>query len=247
MTWIMTGTGHRIDFLSPDPDEIMLMDICIALARNHRFGGHSPVKVAQHLCEVQALMLTKALEMGITDPVVLAEIALVALLHDFPEFAVGDIPTPLKKLLGPLFAEIEARLLDCMLVKWELVDAYLKWHDLLGWADQEAVQQEATNYKMDGWLQTEGLVQTKVPNTWVPEDKTITVTPYAHTEELMCSAVTHSFIKFMHQSGRYLLVSPEWRKTIEKWAHRENTSVNEFIHSVDEGFPSFLISGVRYF
>lgn len=203
MSWIKTSSGRKIDFLQPDPEQISIFDICLALSRNHRFAGHSPIKVAQHLLEVLNLMLRRAVE---ENPDIsekdLAEIALVALLHDFPEFAVTDCPTPLKRLLGPVYAEIEDRLLLCMQVKWNLVEAYAKWLSLLKWADQEAVEQEATRYQIDGHYIDEHRVSQKVPNEWVPEGKVVNLNTAVWPEEMVRDALGQMFIRYMVLSGR---------------------------------------------
>lgn len=184
MTWIMTGTGRKIDFLNPDPDQIWMIDIQRALSRNPRFGGHGAIVVAQHLIEIVHIMLRRAEEqfIGLTE-VEKAEIALVAMIHDFPEYVLVDVPTPLKRVLGPVYAEIEDRLLKCMLKKWRLTAAYERWEELLKWADQDAVQQEAIRYKMDGFYLDSDLKPHTRPNEWVPQDRPINLHSYVWSEE----------------------------------------------------------------
>lgn len=243
MTWIMTGTGRKIDFLNPDADQITLIDICIALSRNHRFGGHSPLKVAQHLLEVMTLMLDKALKENPQISVLeLAEIALVALLHDFPEYAVGDIPTPLKRLLGTQFAEIEDRLLGVMLEKWNLTEAYEKHNALLKWADAVAVQEEAVRYKLDGWFMNDEYQMIEVPRCWVPADLVLTLRDEVWDEELLCSVLTMAFIRFMYVSGRADLIGGNWMKEVTLQAAIEKKSVAECI-TEPAGLPPLLIHG----
>lgn len=209
MSFIKTSSGRKIDFLQPDPEQISIFDICLALSRNHRFAGHSPIKVAQHLLEVLNLMLRRAVE---DNPDIsekdLAEVALVALLHDFPEFAVVDVPTPLKRLLGSAYAEIEDRLLGAMLTKWQLHEAYAKWNSLLKWADQEAVEQEATRYQIDGIYIDEYRVSHKVPNEWVTEGKVINLNVAVWQEEMVRDALGQVFVRYMILSGRTHLLDP---------------------------------------
>jgi hypothetical protein len=228
MSWIMTSTGRRIDYLNPDPEQISIFDICTALSRNHRFGGHCPIKVAQHLLEVLNLMLRRATE---ENPEIsekdLAEIALVALLHDFPEYAVTDCPTPLKRLLGSAYAEIEDRLLVCMQVKWDLVEVYQRWTQLLKWADQEAVEQEAIRYKLDGYVMDQDLVRHKVPNVWVPEDKPINLNTAIWPEELVSNTLGQLFVRYMILSGRYELLEPHFHDKIEALVESTGVSVEQ--------------------
>jgi len=230
MSWIKTFSGRKMDFLNPDPDNIILMDICIALSRNHRFGGHSPVKVAQHLLEVLNLMLREAEEKELTfSKKELAEIALVALIHDFPEYVVGDIPTPLKRLLGSGFDEIEARILQVMLVKWDLVEAYAKWNTLLKWADAEAVQQEAIRFKLDGWIMSEDLDHQQTPHEWTPADREINLVNGTFSEEALQPLLTTVFIRYMVLSGRFELLTPFWQSHVTEMVEESGRTMLDVV------------------
>lgn len=99
MTWMMTLSGHHLDLLNPQPDQIDFYDIATALARAERFAHHCPVRgysVLQHSLHVASLL---------DDP----EERLYALLHDASEAYTGDIITPVKQLLSGL-EELEQRL-----------------------------------------------------------------------------------------------------------------------------------------
>jgi hypothetical protein len=207
----MTGSGRRIDFLNPDKSQFFLLDIATSLSRNHRFGGHSPIKIGQHILEVMNLMLRDASFSSDLTEVQRSEIALVGLLHDFPEFAICDVPTPLKKLLGDAYADIEARLLAAMLERWNLAEAYERWGDLLHWADREAVQQEASRYRLDGLFIDEWGNESKVPNLWVPEDKDINLKSEILEESDVYYGVSRAFVKHMVLSGRWSLLTDAQR------------------------------------
>lgn len=227
MSWIKTHSGRRIDFLEPDVEQIHVMDISVSLGRIHRFGGHSPLKVGQHVIEVMNLMLRKAEEDQLTfSKIELSEIALVGLLHDFPEYVIGDIPTPLKRLLSPQIAEIESRLLDAMLVKWNLADAYTKWNGLLHWADRNAVQQEAHRFGLDGSFIEEseaGFTDTKTDFEWVPGDIEITLSNLVYETRDVMEGVLRAFVRHMVLSGRTQLLSPHYRAVVAQhtpsWKH----------------------------
>lgn len=94
--WIQTASGRAFSLTAPDPADVDLGDIAAALSKIARFNGHTrrPYSVAQHCCFVASI--------------VPEEFALHALLHDAAEAYVGDIVTPLKKIV-PLFSVIEAR------------------------------------------------------------------------------------------------------------------------------------------
>lgn len=230
MTWIATQSGHQIDFLNPDPDQILLMDIAVSMSRVARFGGHSPMKIGQHVIEVMHLMIRRAREEDLTFSLKeLSEIALVGLIHDFPEYVVGDCMTPLKKLLGTAYEEIETRILNAMLNKWSLNKAYRKWEELLTWADREAVQQEATRFKLDGWLLTEEVEQTKIPNRWVPENKSVNLITGLIPEEDIQSLLTALFIRHMVLSDRFDLLSPHWQKFLTDAAAEDGVTIEEWV------------------
>lgn len=76
---IRTHSGW-LHVLTPTPDEIHIRDIAHALSMICRFGGHvdSFYSVAQHSVIVSYH--------------VPPDMALVGLLHDAAEFAVGDLP-----------------------------------------------------------------------------------------------------------------------------------------------------------
>ncbi len=94
MTWMLTNSGRRIDFPTPDPSQICLEDIATHLSRVPRFAGatETPYSVAQHSIYVSHL--------------VPEEHQLQALLHDAAEAYCCDLPTPLKSLL-PEYKAIE--------------------------------------------------------------------------------------------------------------------------------------------
>jgi 5'-deoxynucleotidase YfbR-like HD superfamily hydrolase len=94
--WIQTASGRAFSLTEPAPADVDLQDIASALSKIARFGGHTrrPYSVAQHCCLVASI--------------VPAEFRLHALLHDAAEAYVGDIVTPLKRLV-PLFSLIETR------------------------------------------------------------------------------------------------------------------------------------------
>lgn len=96
MSWILTQSGRKFDFLDPKPEQIYLLDIAHGLSCESRFSGQTNkfYSVAQHSEWVSRL--------------VPPEFALQGLLHDAAEAYCKDIPSPLKKLL-PEYSEIERR------------------------------------------------------------------------------------------------------------------------------------------
>jgi hypothetical protein len=96
VTWIQTFSGRRIDFLNPDPYEIDLLDVGIALSRIPRFCGATKAfySVAQHSCLVYQIVRDNHPDDHAA--------ALWALLHDAHEYVMGDMPAPLKYAIRQL-------------------------------------------------------------------------------------------------------------------------------------------------
>ncbi len=104
MSTILTHTGRYFDYTRPEDYDYPIEEIALALSRVPRFsgqtvidphtGGYHCASVAQHSVRV-ALLAGRRL-------------ALHGLMHDAHEAYVGDVPTPLKRLL-PGYKEIEQR------------------------------------------------------------------------------------------------------------------------------------------
>lgn len=99
--WLQTHAGLALDLLNPQPEQIDLADVAVALCRIPRFGGHTsvPYSVAQHSLVVAAILQAQGCP---------AQVVLQGILHDAPEAYLGDMPTPLKRLLKD-YREVEER------------------------------------------------------------------------------------------------------------------------------------------
>jgi 5'-deoxynucleotidase YfbR-like HD superfamily hydrolase len=110
-----TVSGKLIDPNNIDPTLIDINDIGWSLSRINRFSGHTvttiPYSVAQH-CVFVAEMLEEA---GHNKHIVT-----FGLLHDAAEYAIGDIPSPVKKIpeLQAVIDPIEERILNAIYVKF---------------------------------------------------------------------------------------------------------------------------------
>lgn len=127
-------SGTYFDFLNPRADMVHVEDIALALSNTARFGGHSRrfYSVAEHALLVHRLVA------DVAD----AELAYAALHHDSHEAYLGDIPTPLKNLLGSAVPRL-ASLID-EAIGWKLsVDLDLAMHDIVKAADEQALWIEA--------------------------------------------------------------------------------------------------------
>jgi hypothetical protein len=115
-TWIQTFTGKQFWPLSPDPDDIDIIDIAHALSNVCRFTGHSYdfYSVAQHCVFVSQHV--GAVSENPND-------TLWGLLHDAPEAYLCDVASPVKHApgeFGKLYREYEKVLMDCICVKFGL-------------------------------------------------------------------------------------------------------------------------------
>ncbi len=105
--WQRMLSGRRLDLLDPSPFDIEIEDIAHGLARVARWNGQTygshPFSVAQHSLIVEMVMRHKSPDMP-------ADAALMALLHDGPEYVIGDMISPFKSAIGEGYKTIEAKL-----------------------------------------------------------------------------------------------------------------------------------------
>jgi hypothetical protein len=105
--WQRMLSGRRLDLLDPSPFDIEIEDIAHGLARVARWNGQTIgahiFSVAQHTLLVDAVARRQT---GTIDN----RLALAILLHDAPEFVIGDMITPFKAVIGDAYKGVEQRL-----------------------------------------------------------------------------------------------------------------------------------------
>ena len=115
--WQRMLSGRRLDILDPSPLDVELSDIAHGLARVARWNGQTqgdyPFSVAQH--SVLVLELFRA-----HHPTADARAQLYTLLHDAPEYVMGDIISPFKTVMGGNYKEVEQRLLAAVHLRFAL-------------------------------------------------------------------------------------------------------------------------------
>ncbi len=150
--WQRMLSGRRLDLLDPSPLDIEITDIAHGLARVARWNGQTLgahiFSVAQHTLLVEAVMREQS-------PRVDRSLRLAALLHDAPEYVIGDMISPFKAVLGGDYKSVEKRLLAAIHIRFGLppilspdIDrqikdadrgaAYLEATELAGFASAEA-------------------------------------------------------------------------------------------------------------
>jgi len=109
--WQRMLSGRRLDLLAPDPADIDIEDIAHGLARVARWNGQTvgdyAFSVAQHSCIVADI--AEALS-----PDASRQAHLTALLHDAPEYVIGDLISPFKAALGLDYKAFERQLLSAI-------------------------------------------------------------------------------------------------------------------------------------
>ena len=152
--WQRMLSGRRLDLLDPSPFDIEIEDIAHGLARVARwngqtFGDHA-FSVAQHCMLVEDLLAA-------FKPGVAQRWRLAALLHDAPEYVVGDLISPFKAAVGLDYKSLENKLLSSIHLRFGLpaqlpeditalikradkAAAYFEATQLAGFATEEALE-----------------------------------------------------------------------------------------------------------
>jgi 5'-deoxynucleotidase YfbR-like HD superfamily hydrolase len=145
-------SGRRLDLLDPSPLDIEIEDIAHGLARVARWNGQTHgshiFSVAQHTLLVEAVLRAAS-------PRIDHRVRLAVLLHDAPEYVIGDMISPFKAVIGGSYKVVEKRLLAAIHIRFglppvlpqELTErikaadagaAYLEATRLAGFAESEA-------------------------------------------------------------------------------------------------------------
>ena len=115
--WQRMLSGRRLDLIDPSPLDIEISDIAHGLARVARWNGQTKgaeiFSVAQHSLLVEALV-------GALAPQAAGPARLFALLHDAPEYVIGDMISPFKAVIGGDYKAIEMRLLAAIHIRFGL-------------------------------------------------------------------------------------------------------------------------------
>jgi len=150
--WQRMLSGRRLDLLDPSPLDIEIADIAHGLARVARWNGQTHgahiFSVAQHTLLVEAVLRQQT-------PRVDHRVRLAAMLHDAPEYVIGDMISPFKAVIGGSYKIVEKRLLSAIHIRFGLPAilpdeieqqikaadrgaAYLEATHLAGFAEAEA-------------------------------------------------------------------------------------------------------------
>lgn len=144
-------SGRRLDLLDPSPLDVEVQDIVHGLARVARWNGQTKgpyaFSVAQHSIVVEQIFTL------MSNPT--PDEQMIALLHDGPEYVVGDMISPFKTVIGDNYKSIEKRLESAIHLRYGLppdispelkkkikkadqISAYFEAILLAGFSDKEA-------------------------------------------------------------------------------------------------------------
>jgi len=135
-------SGRRLDLLDPSPLDVEIEDIAHGLARVARWNGQTRgphiFSVAQHTLLVEAVARART-------PRLDRQRRLAIILHDAPEYVIGDMISPFKAVIGNSYKAVEKRLLAAIHLRFGLPPALpQEIETLIKMADKGAAYFEAT-------------------------------------------------------------------------------------------------------
>ncbi len=140
--WQRMLSGRRLDLVNPSPLDIEIEDIAHGLSRVARWNGQTrgdwAFSVAEHSLLVERILAQREPRGG-------RALRLAALLHDAPEYVIGDLISPFKAVVGQGYKELERRLLEAIHLRFALpARRPALWSEAIKRADRAAAFLEAT-------------------------------------------------------------------------------------------------------
>lgn len=115
--WQKMLSGRRLDLLDPTPMDIEIEDIAHGLSFVARWNGQTLGDFAYSVAEHSLLVETLFTRMNPKTPV---KWRLAALLHDAPEYVIGDMISPVKSAVGPDYDALDKRLAAVIHIRFGL-------------------------------------------------------------------------------------------------------------------------------
>ena len=115
--WQRMLSGRRLDLLDPTPMDIEVEDIAHGLAFVARWNGQTIGAYAYSVAE-QSLLVTDIFLAQ--NPTASIKWQLAALLHDAPEYVIGDMISPVKAAVGPDYGVLDDRLMAAIHIRFGL-------------------------------------------------------------------------------------------------------------------------------
>ena len=140
--WQRMLSGRRLDLLDPTPVDIEVEDIAHGLAFVARWNGQTHGDYAYSVAEHSLLVETV---FGRIAPRAPARWRLAALLHDAPEYVIGDMISPVKAAVGPGYRALDDRLTAAVHLRFGLPAALpVRVKQQIKKADRVSAWMEAT-------------------------------------------------------------------------------------------------------
>ncbi len=151
--WQRMISGRRLDLLDPSPLDVEIGDIAHGLARVARWNGQTSgdhaFSVAQHCLLVEEIFAASG--------AMSSRARLACLLHDAPEYVIGDMISPFKAVVGGDYRAVEKRLQHAIHLRFGLpeelppswkraikradrIAAWMEARHLAGFSEQEAAR-----------------------------------------------------------------------------------------------------------
>jgi hypothetical protein len=144
-------SGRRLDLLDPTPVDIEIEDIAHGLSFVARWNGQTSGEFAYSVAEHSLLVEILYHRLNPKAP---PKWRLAALLHDAPEYVIGDMISPVKAAVGPSYDQLDDRLNAAIHIRFGLpatLPASVKKQ--IKKADKISAWMEAT--KIAGFTETE--------------------------------------------------------------------------------------------
>ncbi|QIE46182.1 HD family hydrolase [Pseudohalocynthiibacter aestuariivivens] len=115
--WQKMLSGRRLDLLDPTPVDIEIEDIAHGLSFVARWNGQTLGDYAYSVAEHSLLVETLYTRLNPRTP---AKWQLAALLHDAPEYVIGDMISPVKAAVGSGYDALDTRLTAAIHIRFGL-------------------------------------------------------------------------------------------------------------------------------
>ncbi len=177
--WQRMLSGRRLDLLDPTPLDIEIEDIAHGLAFVARWNGQTvgdwPYSVAEHSLLVEEIFSR-------IEPDSAPKWRLTALLHDAPEYVIGDMISPVKAAVGPGYQALDDRLAAAIHLRFGLPATLPeKIKRKIKKADRISAWLEAT--QISGFARTEADRFFGKPDTRLSDGLTIVLRPPIEVRE----------------------------------------------------------------
>lgn len=178
--WQRMLSGRRLDLLDPSPLDVEITDIAHGLSRVPRWNGQTrgdhAFSVAQHVLLVETIAC-------LLEPGASPDTRLIVLLHDAPEYVIGDMISPFKAVIGGDYKTVEKRLASAIHLRFSL--PAIPSREIVALtkrADTIAAYFEAT--ELAGFSETEARRYFGLPRGIPPDRLPITPLPTAQAQSL---------------------------------------------------------------